>query len=49
MKLFLNMTSKNGDPVLVSLLQYMKQSRIDNPEIQVKDERIVTLMRWCGR
>ena len=43
MKLFLNMTSKNGDPVLVSLLQYMKQSRIDNPEIQVKDERIVTL------
>ena len=33
MKLFLNMTSKNGDPVLVSLLQYMKQTRIDNPEI----------------
>ena len=43
MKLFLNMTSKNGDPVLVSLLQYMKQTSIDNPEIQVKDERIVTL------
>ena len=42
-KLFLNMTSKNGDPVLVSLLQYMKQTRIDNPEIQVKDERIVAL------
>ena len=43
MKLFLNMTSKNGDPILVSLLQYMKQTSIDNPEIQVKDERIVTL------
>ena len=43
MKLFLNMTSKNGDPVLVSLLQYMKQTSIDNPEIQVKDERIVAL------
>ena len=43
MKLFLNMTSKNGDTVLVSLLQYMKQTSIDNPEIQVKDERIVTL------
>ena len=43
MKLFLNMTRKNRDPVLVSLLQYMKQTSIDNPEIQVKDERIVTL------
>ena len=42
-KLFLNMTSKNGDPILVSLLQYMKQTSIDNPEIQVKDERIVAL------
>ena len=43
MKLFLNMTSKNGDPILVSLLQYMKQTSIDNPEIQVKDEQIVAL------
>ena len=42
-KLFLNITSKNGDPILVSLLQYMKQTSIDNPEIQVKDERIVAL------
>ena len=42
-KLFLNMTSKNGDPILVSLLQYMKLTRIDNPEIRIKDERIVTL------
>ena len=45
MKLFLNMTSKNGDPILVSLLQYMKQTSIDNPEIQVKDERIVAVVR----
>ncbi len=42
-KLFLNMASKRGDPVLVSLLQYMKLSRLDNPEILVRDERIVRL------
>ena len=34
---------KRGDPVLVSLLQYMKLSRLDNPEILVRDERIVRL------
>ncbi len=39
-KIFLNMTSKNGRPELVSLLQYMKNTRIDNPEITVLDERI---------
>ena len=37
------MASKRGDPVLVSLLQYMKLSRLDNPEILVRDERIVRL------
>lgn len=42
-KLFLNMTSKKGDPVLVSLLQYMKRTRLDNPEITVKDPRILKL------
>lgn len=42
-KIFLNMTSKNGEPVLVSLLQYMKDSRLDNPEILVADERIKRL------
>ena len=42
-KLFLNMTSKKGDPVLVSLLQYMKRTRLDNPEITVKDPRIIKL------
>ena len=42
-KIFLNMASKNGDPTLVSLLQYMKKSRLDNPEVLVKDERILKL------
>ena len=42
-KIFLNMTSKNGSKELVSLLQYMKNTDIDNPEILVKDERIVEL------
>ena len=39
-KIFLNMKSKNGRPELVSLLQYMKKTRLDNPEIMVLDERI---------
>lgn len=42
-KIFLNMTSKNGTPELVSMLQYMKKTSIDNPEIQVKDSRILEL------
>lgn len=42
-KIFLNMTSKNGCKELVSLLQYMKNTDINNPEIIVKDERIVEL------
>lgn len=42
-KIFLNMTSKNGAPELVSLLQYMKNTRLDNPEILVKDRRIQKL------
>ncbi len=42
-KLFLNMSSRNGRPELVSLLQYMKNTRLDNPEIIVQDERIVKL------
>ena len=44
-KIFLNMASKNGDPVLVSLLQYMKNTTLDNPDIMVKDERIIDLDR----
>ena len=37
------MKSKNGRPELVSLLQYMKETDIQNPEILVKDERIEKL------
>ena len=42
-KIFLNMTSKNGRPELVSLLQYMKQTSMDNPEITKKDRRLTRL------
>lgn len=42
-KIFLNMKSKNGRPELVSLLQYMKDATMDNPEILVKDKRLEEL------
>lgn len=42
-KIFLNMSSKNGTPELVSMLQYMKETRLENPEVIVKDSRIVEL------
>lgn len=42
-KIFLNMTSKNGSQELVSLLQYMKNTKLDNPEILVRDSRILEL------
>ena len=42
-KIFLNMTSKNGRPELISLLQYMKNTTLENPEIKVRDKRIDTL------
>ena len=42
-KIFLNMTSKNGSKELISLLQYLKETRIDNPNIIVKDSRILEL------
>ena len=44
-KIFLNMTSKNGRPELVSLLQYMRNTTLENPDIIVKDKRIVDLDR----
>ncbi|MDE6014938.1 MAG: Rpn family recombination-promoting nuclease/putative transposase [Acetatifactor sp.] len=44
-KIFVNMTSLNGRPDLVSLLQYMKHTTLDNPDILVKDERILELDR----
>lgn len=37
------MTSKNGSKELVSLLQYCKESTLDNPEILVADKRIIEL------
>lgn len=42
-KIFLNMASKNGRPELVSLLQYMKCTTLDNENVIVKDERILHL------
>lgn len=44
-KIFLNMTSLNGRRELVSLLQYMKNTTLDNPHITVRDERILDLDR----
>lgn len=44
-KIFLNMTSKNGRPELISLLQYMKNTDLNNPDIIIKDERILDLDR----
>ena len=42
-KNFLNMTSKNGSPEVISLLQYMKETRLNNPDILVRDQRLLTL------
>ena len=42
-KIFLNMSSKNGPKELISLLQYMKNTTLDNPEKLIKDKRIVEL------
>ncbi len=44
-KIFLNMTSRKGRPELVSLLQYMKHTTLDNRDIIVRDERILDLDR----
>lgn len=42
-KIFLNMTSFNGSQELISMLQYMKETHLDNPNILVKDQRIIEL------
>ncbi|WP_075717545.1 Rpn family recombination-promoting nuclease/putative transposase [Roseburia sp. 499] len=42
-KIFLNMSSKKGSKELVSLLQYMKETTLENPNILVKDKRILEL------
>ncbi len=44
-KIFLNMTSKNGSKELVSMLQYMKNTTLENPDIEVRDARITELDR----
>lgn len=44
-KIFLNMTSMNGRPELISLLQYMKYTTLDNTNVTVKDARILDLDR----
>ena len=47
-KIFLNMSSLNGRPELISLLQYMKNTTLENPAVTVKDERIIDLDRIVG-
>lgn len=42
-KIFLNMSSKNGTPELVSLLQYMKKTTLENPEVVIQDEKMQKL------
>ena len=42
-KIFVNMSSKNGSQELVSLLQYMKTTDINNPDIVIKDKRLIEL------
>lgn len=42
-KIFLNMTIKDGEPALISLLQYMKETTLKNENIVVKDSRIIEL------
>ncbi|MDD3414624.1 MAG: Rpn family recombination-promoting nuclease/putative transposase [Lachnospiraceae bacterium] len=44
-KIFLNMTSKNGTKELVSLLQYMKHTTLENPEVIKKDKKLLELDR----
>ena len=39
------MTSKNGRLELISLLQYMRHTTLDNEDIAVKDKRILDLDR----
>ena len=44
-KIFLNMTSKNGSKELVSFLQYMKHTTLENPEVIKKDKKLLELDR----
>ena len=42
-KIFLNMSSKNGEPELISLLQYMKHTTLENPDIITISPHLVEL------
>ncbi len=42
-KIFLNIASKNGRPELVSFLQYMKYTTLENEDVTEKDDRILNL------
>ena len=42
-KIFLNMTSKNGRPELISLLQYIKHTKIEDSDLALYDFRIQKL------
>jgi len=42
-KIFFNMSSKNGTPELISMLQYIKETNLNNPNILVRDARILEL------
>ncbi len=42
---FFHMAGENGSQKFVSLLQYRKDTRLENPRIIVKDERIMELDR----
>jgi len=42
-KIFLNMSSRNGREDLISLLQYMKRSTLDNPDIPQRGDMLVEL------
>lgn len=42
-KIFLNMTRKNGSKEWISLLQYRKETALENPNILVCDKKIPEL------
>ena len=42
-KIFLNMSSKSGEPELISLLQYMKHTTLENPDIITISPQLVEL------
>lgn len=44
-KIFLNMESKNGSQELISLLQYMKRTTLNNPDILIKGKNLLELDR----